>query len=428
MRRTSLLIALLSAFLDVACSATTSSPPPNSCGNVNPAALVTAWTADSHFCMIRFADGVAGARQLAVAENGDIFVATRTGQVVVLFDTDGDGVSQPAERSTFTMVTAGNHGVAVTASHVYASSPTTVFRWTYTAGQRTAMGTPEIVVQGIEGGGHDTRALLIDNQNRMYVNIGSGSNVDAPATADTPPSTRALIRRFNLAAIPAGGFAPSDGELFAAGLRNENGLGLDSRGHLWGVENGRDDLSRPTGEDIHLDNPAEEVNLFDTGRAGRNYGYPFCWSEGILTGPDAKGPGTQHFDPTQPSSFSEAKCQNPAVVVPPAFALRAHLAPLDIVEYRGAAYPSEYSGNLFVTSHGSWNRVGAQVGRIIIRLRMGPNGPTQAENFLGEADGAGGLREGGWTLRPVSIRIDHAGLLTFSDDQTGTVNKIGYRP
>jgi hypothetical protein len=31
-------------------------------------------------------------------------------------------------------------------------------------------------------------------------------------------------------------------------------------------------------------------------------------------------------------------------------------------------------------------------------------------------------------VRPVSIRVDKAGLLTFSDDQSGTVNKIGYRP
>ena len=31
-------------------------------------------------------------------------------------------------------------------------------------------------------------------------------------------------------------------------------------------------------------------------------------------------------------------------------------------------------------------------------------------------------------MRPVSIRVDKAGLLTFSDDGSGTVNKIGYKP
>ena len=72
---------------------------------------------------------------------------------------------------------------------------------------------------------------------------------------------------------------PARARLFAYGLRNETALSIDSKGRLWGAENGRDNLM--VGGDIHFDNPAEEVNLFDTARPGRNYGYPFCWSEGI---------------------------------------------------------------------------------------------------------------------------------------------------
>jgi len=200
---------------------------------------------------------------------------------------------------------------------------------------------------------------------------------------------------------------------------------MDSQGRIWGVENGRDNLM--VGGDIHYDNPGEEVNLFDSARPGRNYGYPFCWSEGIWSGAMAKGPGTQHLDPDQPGSFTESRCQDTSVIVPPAFAMRAHLAPLDIVEYTGTAYPAEYRGNLFVASHGSWNRETGQVGRLIVRLRMGASGPTAAENFLGESMN-GSLREGQWSVRPVSVEVDPAGLLTFSDDASGTINKIGYRP
>ena len=126
-----------------------------------------------------------------------------------------------------------------------------------------------------------------------------------------------MIRRFDLSAIPAGGYAASAGEVFASGLRNETGLSIDSQGRIWGVENGRDNLM--VGGDIHFDNPAEEVNLFDTARPGRNYGYPFCWSEGIWMGAMAKGPGSQHLDPDQPGGFTEAMCQTTAMVVPPAF-------------------------------------------------------------------------------------------------------------
>jgi len=387
-------------------------------------ALYDAYLADPHYCMITFATGVTGARELAVAPNGDIFVGGNN-QVTVLYDTNADGVSDATERSTFAAVPGGNHGLAITATHVYASSQTTVYRWPYAAGDRVATGAMEVVVNGIASGGHSTRTLLVDAQNRLYVSIGSGSNVDAPADPNTPPAERALIRRYNLASIPAGGYAVSGGEVFAYGLRNEVGLSIDSRGRMWGVENGRDNLM--VGGDIHYDNPGEEVNLFDAARPGRNYGYPFCWSEGIWSGAMAKGPGTQHLDPDQPGGFTETRCQDTSVIVPPAFAMRAHLAPLDIVEYTGTAYPAEYRGNLFVASHGSWNRETGQVGRLIVRLRMGASGPTAAENFLGESMN-GSLREGQWSVRPVSVEVDPAGLLTFSDDASGTINKIGYRP
>jgi glucose/arabinose dehydrogenase len=402
----------------------------DSCANVPSAALVSAWTGDDHFCLIRYATGVPRARQIAFAPNGDLFVATAAGQLVVIFDVDGDGVSSTEERSSFATVMGGNHGLAVTPTHVYASSASTVFRWSYTPGQRVAMGAAETVVRGMPTGGHDARTLLIDGLNRLYVNIGSAGNVDAPAGPMTPPASRALIRRFDLANVPAGGFEAAAGEVFASGLRNETALTLDGQGRIWGVENGRDNLRVDGDAQMYNDNPGEEVHVFDPAGASRNYGYPFCWSEGLWSGPTAKGPGTQHLDPNQPGGFTEATCQDSNIVVPPVFVMRAHLAPLDIVEYVGSAYPAEYRRNLFVTSHGSWNRDNTRghVGRLIIRLRMGSNGlPTQADNFMGELSG-GALREGTWALRPVSIRVDAAGLLTFSDDASGTVHKIGYRP
>lgn len=402
----------------------------DSCARVPSSALVTAWSADAHFCLIRYATGIPRARQIAFAPDGDLFVATAAGQVVVLFDTDGDGVSSIDERSNFASVAGGNHGLAVTPTHVYASSASTVFRWAYSPGQRVATGAAETVVRGMPTGGHAARTLLIDGSNRLYVNIGSAGNVDAPAGPMTPPANRALIRRFDLTTIPTGGFQAAAGEVFASGLRNETALALDAQGRIWGVENGRDNLRVGGDAQMYNDNPGEEVHVFDPARAGRNYGYPFCWSEGEWSGPTAKGPGTQHLDPDQPGGFTEESCQDPNMIVPPVFVMRAHLAPLDIVEYLGSAYPAPYRGDLFVTAHGSWNREDTlgHVGRLIIRLRMGSNGiPTQAENFLGELSD-GGLREGSWALRPVSMRVDAAGLLTFSDDESGTVHKIGYRP
>jgi glucose/arabinose dehydrogenase len=425
--------ALASSLPLLACAAaacsnsTPEAPPPDTCGTLPVSALYKPYVADPHYCMFAFAENVTGARGLAVAPNGDIFVAGN-GQLVVVFDDDGDGLSSATERAVFATVPGANHGVAFTATHVYVSSPTTVYRFPYATGDRVATGPIETVISGIPNGGHSTRTLLVDSSNRLYVSIGSASNVDAQADPTKPSSARAVIRRYDLGAIPAAGYLATDGELFAAGLRNEVGLFIDSRGRMWGVENGRDNLILKNGNDIHYDNPAEEVNLFDVSKPGRNYGFPFCWSEGIWMDALAKGPGTQHVDPDVPGAFTEAMCQDKNVVVPPAFALGAHLAPLDIVEYTGHGYPAEMRGSFFVTSHGSWDREIGQVGHLIIRLKMGANGPVEAQNFVGQSDGDGGLMQGVWGIRPCSIRVDKNGLLVFTDDGGSVVSKIGYRP
>src|SRR6185436_19374026 len=109
----------------IACSSSSdSSPPPDTCSNVPASALVSAFTADPHYCMIRFASGLQSARQLAIAPNGDIFVAP-AGQIVALYDNNSDGVSDMSERTTFASVPSGNHGLAITSTHLYASSMTT---------------------------------------------------------------------------------------------------------------------------------------------------------------------------------------------------------------------------------------------------------------------------------------------------------------
>ena len=63
-----------------ACAAKTPGPPPDSCSGIPAAAAVAAWTADG-YCLYKFAD-VAGARQIAFAPSGDLFVASNGGAIV----------------------------------------------------------------------------------------------------------------------------------------------------------------------------------------------------------------------------------------------------------------------------------------------------------------------------------------------------------
>lgn len=194
----------------------------------------------------------------------------------------------------------------------------------------------EFVVKNVnndaDGGwprGRPGRVIEFDDQGRMYVSVGSVENVDAS-------SFRSRIRRFDVSgatAIPDGGFEFTTGEVFADGLRNTLGLAFDKTGTLWGVENrcalfavcrghGRrarggqsvaqrgtgkrarrrrtrpvplsffpcafsvrsaDDLDRSDlGGDIHVSNPAEELNRFPEANAGKHYGYPYCFTQQVL--------------------------------------------------------------------------------------------------------------------------------------------------
>lgn len=60
-----------------------------------------------------------------------------------------------------------NHGIAFYGGYLYASNPTTVFRWPYTPGsfQLLNQNTRQTVIQGIPSvQGHSTRTLAFDRQ------------------------------------------------------------------------------------------------------------------------------------------------------------------------------------------------------------------------------------------------------------------------
>lgn len=120
-----------------------------------------------------------------------------TGSVLVGEDLDGDGI--PESVRTLVTVAGLNHGLAVTSTHVYASSSTRVYRWPYNPATKTLLGDQETVIQNMnadgQGGapfGHTTRTLAIQEAvNELYVSVGSNANVD-------PDSFRARIRRFKI--------------------------------------------------------------------------------------------------------------------------------------------------------------------------------------------------------------------------------------
>lgn len=131
-----------------------------------------------------------GARGLFVDESGDILaVSNRASAIFSLTDADGT--------FTKTMIVDGSelglsHGITHRGDYLYASSPSTVYRWSYLPGTRKLIESPpEIVIDRIPTGGHSTRTLIFDSDENLYVSIGSDKNID-------PNSERARIRRFKL--------------------------------------------------------------------------------------------------------------------------------------------------------------------------------------------------------------------------------------
>lgn len=391
-----------------------SSGPPSRSGDA-----ADAWVSDPGYHVTVFAANLGHARQMAFAPSGDLFI--NNGDVTVVFDDDHSGASSDAERATFATAPGLNHGLALSpdGGFVYASSSTTVYRWRYTAGARRAAGGAEVVVSGIPDGGHVTRTLVFDSRGRLYVSVGSASNVDVEPSLQT----RAQIRRFALPdPLPAGGVDYATGEVVASGMRNEVGLYMDARDRIWGVENGRDVLTDGD-TDIHNGNPGEEVNLVD-GTGSTFYGYSTCYSE--FNRPGGLGAGTQWADTTldAPDRKTDAWCRDPSNVHPPAFAMPAHWAPLGIVEYQGSQLPIGH--DLIVASHGSWNSDNP-VGRVIARLHRSGDAITSYEVIVGERGPDGALRQGQWNARPVDVREAADGALYFSDDMGGRVFRITYR-
>jgi glucose/arabinose dehydrogenase len=393
-------------------------PVPQTCKGTS---AYTAYVSDPQLCVYIYADKLGAPRQMAFAPNGDLFV--NNGSVIALWDDNHDGHSEMTERATFGTASGLRHGIAFSRDNkfVYASSESTVYRFTYEMGQRMPKGSAEVVIKNIPTGGHNTRTLVFDSKGRLYVGVGSASNVD---TQQQQWDTRAQVRRYTLPTVPAGGVEYMTGEVVASGMRNEVGLYVDAQDRVWGVENGRDDLmDADFGGDIHNDNPGEEINLID-GQGSTFYGYPLCYSERNIQG--GKGPGTQWADQTLAMGMqkTDAWCQDPANVHPPAFSMQGHWAPLGIVQYTGQALP--FAGDFIVAAHGSWDRQPA-TGRVLARAHVQGGKITAVDPIVGEADAQGKLKQGTWDARPVDVQQGPDQALYFSDDLGGRVFKVGYK-
>ncbi|CAO2656883.1 Nn.00g056860.m01.CDS01 [Neocucurbitaria sp. VM-36] len=245
-----------------------------------------------------------------------------------------------------------NHGIAlsVDGKTLYASSMTQAYSWPYDAAAGT-LGTRTTVVTGmVNGGSHLTRTLAIAPHapNLLVVSHGSNANIDT-ATSD-PKTGRAIIKVFDMTAVPSGGYNyASAGYTAGYGQRNEVGMCFDKNNMLWGVENSGDDFKR-NGKDVHNNNPGEKIHYMgDVSKPNNNwYGYPTCftvWQPSDFT--DKQFKVGDWFVQAPSGTNTDDMCVQKATA--PKLTLFPHSAPID------CKFDST-SSTMYITYHGSWNR------------------------------------------------------------------------
>lgn len=371
--------------------------------------------APAGFRVERLADGLAGPRAIRVARNGDIFfVETYAGAVRVLRP-DGAGAAL-AQNSVFAAGLDNPSGLAfypqgATPAFLYVATETRIVRFPYREGDLQASGPPETVVDNLPNGGHSTRDIVFSRDGAtLFVAVGSLTNVaegsaalsptdvtprdrgDAPGVApgvmaSGPDRGRATVLAFN----PQGG----ERRVFASGLRNCAAVALKpASDDLWCAVNERDLL----GDDLPPDY-ATSV------KAGGFYGWPWYYIGA-------------HRDPRHadaPKDLAD-RVITPDVLLPP------HGAPVGLVFYDGAQFPSDYRGDAFVALHGSWNR-SQKTGYKVVRLEFVDGVPSgRFQDFL-----TGFVLDGARVAgRPSGLAVLPDGSLLVGEDGNGVLWKVTY--
>lgn len=326
-----------------------------------------------------FASGFKNPRWMAVAPNGDIFVAeSGAGEVIVLRESPS-GVS----REVFADRLKLPFGIAFHENYVYVAATNRVFRFPYdpNTSKRTGEGEKILDLPGFGYNQHWTRSLAFSQDGKtLFVSVGSGRNV----AIESDPRRAAI-----LACDPDG----KNMRIYASGLRNAVGLAVNPQsGALWAAVNERDDI----GDDSPSDYFTHVVD-------GGFYGWPYVYDG-------------QHVDNrVSPNPAMAAKAIAPDVL------LGAHVAPLQFAFYDKPIFCC-YRQGAFIAEHGSWNRntrSGYQV--VFVPFANGvPIGPPQPF-FTGFVPDPAGKEVYG---RMVGIAVIQDGSLLVSDDGANVIWRV----
>lgn len=173
---------------------------------------------------------------------------------------------------------------------------------------------------------------------------------------------------------------------------------------------------------------AEEFNRFREQDVGRHYGYPYCWTEYLLSDPFGNGTGTVWAWPDfiLDQKVTDEQCR--IDFIPPIVSMQAHSAPLGVAFYKWTAdtpleclavqpFPKWMDGYAFIAYHGSWNR-DVPTGYKVVYIAMDGNGEAVSSpvDLLAHQPPDANWEDG---FRPVDVAFDACGRLIVTSDGTG---------
>jgi glucose/arabinose dehydrogenase len=360
-------------------------PPPDMAGQVSNPARVVPRPADKSlsvpagFAVEEYASGFGKPRELLQLPGGAVLVTE----------------SLPAPKGAVLLVARGKDhkplisgldrpfGMAFHDGYLYVAEPEALKRYKIDPAGPAAGPAEKLVEWKGYGKGHWTRSVAIDGKARkIYVSVGSGSNVDLGDPAD-----RNAVNVYNLDG--------SGAEVFASGIRNGVCVRFQPQSRkLWTTVQERDGL----GDELPAD-------FFTEVKKGAFYGWPFAY-----LGPNE--------DPRH-------KGVNPAAVsktVEPDVLLGPHVSAMNFVFHSGRSVPSKYKNGAFIALRGSSGR-SQRIGYGIVFVPFKGGKPAgQPESFLSGFMTAPGAKEV-WG-RPVGITELNDGSLLLSEDGNNTIWRI----
>jgi len=326
-----------------------------------------------------WAEGMPGARTMALGDKGTVFVGTRQlKDVYAVRDSGGK-----REAKVLLKGLDAPNGLVFNKGTLFVAERGRITRYDNIEANLDNPPQAKVLVDNLDPNnqpGHFWKFLALGPDGKLYFNIGAPGNIVMPTYME------ASIMRVDMKGTL---------ETVALGVRNSVGMDFHPKTkELWFTNHARDWLSDELPNDT----------LHRVSRKGMHFGYPFC----------------HQGDTPDPQFGKQRSCKE---FDAPTLKLGAHIAPIGMRFYSGKMFPAEYQNNIFIAMRGSWNRTVKQ-GYNVMRVVLDENGKVaKYEPFLTGFLVNEKADPPMWG-RPNDVMVMRDGSLLVSDDQNGILFRI----